>query len=114
MSNPSARNRHADWTNRAKTFVDILNRFLAGSLSPNEYRSAVRNPSLMDMGPSPEMDPVYSILVQLVHDANEYVPTAELRESDDMNLDMLRIRAGFGRDAIAVSIAYVEHSKAGG
>lgn len=105
----TAGNEKADWTIRARRFLALMEELLSGSISTRDYRTRVTDTSLMNNGPPPDADPVYAILDQVRHDANEFVPSDDVRDAEDMSPEELRIRAGFARDAIAFMLWREEH-----
>lgn len=107
----TAGNEKADWTIRARRFLALMEELLSGSISIPDYRTRVTDTSLINNGPRPDADPVYVILEQVRYDAIEFVPSDDVRDAEDMSPEELRMRAGFARDAIAVTLWYEEHAR---
>ena len=90
------------------SWIDLLESFVAGRMDPRTYRDHARDPE-QTPGIWPDNSPFYPILAQLSHDANEFVPSDDVRDETDMSPEELRIRASFALDTLKVTLFYFVH-----
>ena len=90
----------------AEKYLALLNEFADECISAEEYRTRILNLRVVEGEHIPDDCPVFPVTSELWHDALEFVPTKEYRESEDMSEEDLRIRASFGQDVIRLSLWY--------
>lgn len=99
---------HTPWPDQSRRYIDLVAQLLSGHISPGVYRDTLVTTEFLHHVWT-DSDPVYPIIAQLRHDANEFVPSDDVRDETDMSSSELLCRAGFARDALAVTVAYWTH-----
>ena len=98
-----------NWKDVVSDWLALIDQLVEGKISVREYRERARNPDFTP-GSWGVFSPIYPVLAELCHDANEFVPSDDVRDDEDMSPEELRIRASFGRDVLRQLVLHLEHN----
>lgn len=99
-----------NWMVIISDWVALIEQLVEGSISACAYREKARDPDFTP-GSWGDASPIYPVLAELRHDANEFVPSDEVRDNEDMSPEELKMRASFGRDVLKQLVLQLEHHK---